>query len=262
MRAVTPGAISRTEAWWQTGPIGDPEYSRRGASHKYRVVYEADGHAEGYAVYRIKDDWDHRGPKSVLEVKEAVTTTPRALRGLWRYLFEVDLVRTVKAFRVPVPDPLQHILLEPRALGLVVNDGLWVRLVDLPAALAGRRYATTDSLVLEVSDGFCPWNAGRWRMETAGEPWEAQARVERTEDEPDLVLDTTDLAAIYLGGIRPTELAVAGRIEERILRRSPTRRRALRRRPHAVVRLDVLRLALQSRRLGDSSSCRSDGWGA
>jgi hypothetical protein len=79
MRSVTPGAISRTPPWWQTGPIGDPEYSRRGASHKYRVVYEADGKAEGYAVYRIKDDWDHRGPKSVLEEsKEAVTTTPRA----------------------------------------------------------------------------------------------------------------------------------------------------------------------------------------
>jgi predicted acetyltransferase len=223
MRSVTPGAISRTPPWWQTGPIGDPEYSRRGASHKYRVVYEADGQAEGYAVYRIKDDWDHRGPKSVLEVKEAVTTTPRALRELWRYLFEVDLVRTVKALRAPVPNPLQHILLEPRALGLVVNDGLWVRLVDLPAALAGRRYGRADSLVLEVSDAFCPWNAGAWRIETAGEPWEAVARVERTEDQPDLVLDTTDLAAIYLGGIRPTLLAVARRIHERTpgaLRRS------------------------------------------
>jgi predicted acetyltransferase len=114
-----------------------------------------------------------------------------------------------------VPNPLQHILLEPRAIGLVANDGLWVRLVDLPAALAGRRYAAIDSLVLEVSDGFCPWNAGAWRIETIGEPWEAVARVERTEDQPDLVLDTTDLAAIYLGGIRPTELAEAGRIEER-----------------------------------------------
>ncbi len=215
MRAVTPGAISRTTPWWQTGPISDPEYSRRGASHKYRVVYEAHGQAEGYAIYRIKDDWDHRGPKSVLEVKEAVTTTPRALRELWRYLFEVDLVRTVKALRVPVPNPLQHILLEPRALGLVANDGLWVRLVDLPASLAGRRYGTTDSLVLEVADGFCPWNAGRWRLETAGEPFGAVAQVERTDALPDLVLDTTDLAAIYLGGVRPTVLADAGRIDER-----------------------------------------------
>jgi predicted acetyltransferase len=215
MRVVTPGAISRTEAWWQTGPVGDPEYSRRGASHKFRVVYEADGRPEGYAVYRIKEDWDHRGPKSVMEVREAVTNTPRALHGLWRFLFDVDLVRTVKVFRQPVPNPLQHILLEPRALGLVVNDGLWVRLVDLPGALEARRYATADTLVLEVSDRFCPWNAGTWRIETAGEPWAAEARVTRTDTAPDLVLDTTDLAAIYLGGLRPVDLGVAGRIEER-----------------------------------------------
>jgi predicted acetyltransferase len=215
MRAVTPGAISRTEPWWQTGPLGDPAYSRRGASHKYRVVFEADGVAEGYAVYRIKDDWDHRGPKSVLEIREAVTNTPRALRGLWRYLFEVDLVRTVKAFRQPVPNPLQQILLEPRALGLVANDGLWVRLVDLPGALEARRYATADAFVAQVTDAFCPWNTGTWRVEATGEPWTAEARVERTTDAPDLVLDTTDLAAIYLGGVRPVDLGVAGRIEER-----------------------------------------------
>ena len=91
-----------------------------------------------------------------------------------------------------------------------------MRLVDLPAALQARRYATADTLVLEVTDGFCPWNAGT--LADRGDPGRrglADARVERTEDAPDLVLDTTDLAAIYLGGIRPTELAAAGRIEER-----------------------------------------------
>ena len=215
MRQVTPGAVSRSDAWWRHGPLSDPAYSRRGSSPKYRAVYEVGGAAEGYAIYRIKDDWDHRGPRNRLEVKEAVTLTPRALRELWRFLFEVDLVRTVKADRVPVPNPLQQILAEPRALGLIAGDGLWVRLVDLPAALTGRRYTTTDSLVLEVADDFCPWNAGRWRITTTGEPWAAVAQIERTESVPDLVLDTADLAAIYLGGIRPTELAAAGRIEER-----------------------------------------------
>jgi predicted acetyltransferase len=215
MRAQTPGALSRTEAWWVDGVLADPEYSRRGSSSKFRVVYEADGVAEGYAIYRVKADWDHRGPRSVLEVREAVTITPRALRELWRYLFEVDLVRTVKAHRVPVPAPLQHLLIEPRALGLVVNDGLWIRLVDLPAALQARRYGTADSLVLEVSDDFCPRNAGRWRVHASGQSGAATAGVTRTDEPADLVLDTSDLAAMYLGGTRPADLAAAGRIEER-----------------------------------------------
>ena len=214
MRAQTPGALSRSEAWWRSGVLADPEYSRRGSSRKFRAVYEADGVAEGYAIYRVKEDWDHRGPRNVLEVREAVTTSARALRELWRYLFEVDLVRTVKAGRVPVPAPLQHLLAEPRALGLVVNDGLWIRLVDLPAALEARRWGCADSMVLEVADDFCPWNAGRWRVHTRGDRGAAVAEVSRADDAPDLVLATADLAAVYLGGIRPADLAAAGRIDE------------------------------------------------
>lgn len=215
MRAQTPGALSRSEAWWLDGVLADPEYSRRGASSKFRVVYEAEGAAEGYAIYRVKDEWDHRGPRYVLEVREAVTTTARALRGLWRYLFDVDLVRTVKANRVPLPTPLQHVLAEPRALGLVANDGLWLRLVDLPAALQARRYGAADRIVLEVSDDLCPRNAGRWLVRTTGELGAAVADVSRTHEPADLVLDTADLAAIYLGGTRPADLAAAGRIEAR-----------------------------------------------
>ena len=36
--------------------------------------------------------------------------------------------------------------------------------------------------------------------------------VSRTEAAPDLVLDTADLAACYLGAVRPSELARTGRI--------------------------------------------------
>jgi predicted acetyltransferase len=213
MRRVTPGALSRSEAWWRTGPLSDPVY-RRDSGLKFRVVYEADGSPEGYALYRVKDQWDPRGPRSVLEVSEAVTVTPRALRDLWRFLFEVDLVRTVKASRVPLPFPLQLLLAEPRGLGLLARDGLWLRLVDLGAALSARSYATRDALVLEVTDEACPWNEGRWRIDTT-EDREAVARVDRADAAPDLVLDTADLAALYLGGVRASDLAQAGRVSER-----------------------------------------------
>ena len=217
MRRATPGALSRSEAWWRSGLVGDREYARRGAGPKFRYLYEAGGVAEGYAMYRVRSEWDHRGSKSVLEIYEVITLTPRALRDVWRFLFEVDLVRTVRAGRQPVPNPLQHLLAEPRALGLVAGDGIWLRLVDLPGALAARRYGAVDALVLEVADAFCPWNAGRWRLATAGEPGAAEGTATLTDAEPDLVLDTTDLAAAYLGGVRLADLALAGRIEERTL---------------------------------------------
>ena len=214
MRVSTSGAISRSDDWWTVGVLADPEYSREGMSEKYRVVYEVDGRAEGYAIYRLKPDWDSAGPKAELVVREAVTTTPRALRAIWRYLFDMDLVRTVKATRMAVPNPLQHVLAEPRALRLSVADGIWARLVDLPAALGARRYATSDALVLEVSDAFCPWNAGRWRISTSGPRDAAVAVVEATDDAAELALDTTDLAAAYLGGKRLLDLAAADRVTE------------------------------------------------
>ncbi|MEX1336319.1 MAG: GNAT family N-acetyltransferase, partial [Candidatus Limnocylindrales bacterium] len=50
MRLATPGAIDRPEDWWNISILADPEHSRQGMSEKYRVVYEADGKAEGYAI--------------------------------------------------------------------------------------------------------------------------------------------------------------------------------------------------------------------
>jgi predicted acetyltransferase len=215
MRRTTPGAVSRSEAWWRTGPLADREHARRGAGPKLRYLYEADGAAEGYVMYRVRPDWDHRGPKGVLDVVEVVALTPRAGRDVWRFLFEVDLVRTVRAGRLPVPLPMQHLLAEPRALGLHVGDGIWLRLVDLAAALAGRTYGGADELVLEVADPTCPWNAGRWLLATTGEAGSAAGTATRTERAPDLVLDTSDLAAIYLGGVRVAVLAESGRVTER-----------------------------------------------
>ena len=214
MRTSTPGAITRSEDWWKSLILADPEYGRRGTSEKYRVVYEPGGAAEGYAIYRVRQDWDHYGPKSVLEVQEAVATTPRALQAIWRYLFDVDLVVTVKALHLAAPNPLQHLLVEPRALGLVVSDGIWLRLVDLPEALQARRYSTADELVIDVADHFCPWNAGRWRIRTSGEAGAASASVQPTTDPADLAVDTTDLAAAYLGGARLLDLASVGRVTE------------------------------------------------
>jgi predicted acetyltransferase len=214
MRAVTPGALTRTSDWWRWGLLHDAEHMRRGAGPKFRYLFEVDGDAEGYAIYRPKGDWDDRGPKGKLLVVEAMALTPRAVRGVWGFLFGVDLMRTVNADRQPVPHPLQLALADPRALGLAAGDGIWVRLVDLPAALVARRYGAAGELVLDVTDAFCPWNAGRWRLVASGESGLAAAILERTDTPADLAVDATDLGAAYLGTFRLSELARAGRVGE------------------------------------------------
>ena len=84
-----------------------------------------------------------------------------------------------------------------------MGDGLWVRLVDVGAALAARTYPEDGDLVLEVGDEVCPWNAGRWRLDG-----------ERTDAPADLALDVATLGAAYLGGMRLAALAQGGRVEE------------------------------------------------
>lgn len=202
-----PGCFGRSPELWEAEVFYDPERWRHGASAAFYVVHETDGVADGYARYRVKNDWDDRGSNSTLQVGEVVGATPGARVDLWLYLFGIDLIRTIDAWNVPADDPLFLRLVEPRKLGFGLSDSLWLRIVDVPRALAGRGYAADGRIVLELTDEFCPWNAGRWLVEVE----DRRARVERTTADAEVALDTTDLAAAYLGAFTVGELLRAGR---------------------------------------------------
>ena len=203
-RAVSerPGMIIFSEAWWDFF-LADPETVRRGASAFFHVVYEQDGHASGYAIYRIRDH--------TLIVVGLVAETEEAYASLWRYCLDVDLMSTTQAYARAVDEALPWMLADPRRLQRLVRDHIWVRLVDVGAALSSRRYAQTARVVLEVRDSFCPWNEKTFDLE--GSDRDAVCRP--TSASPDLVLSAADLATVYLGAVNFTTLAHAGRAEER-----------------------------------------------
>jgi predicted acetyltransferase len=89
---------------------------------------------------------------------------------------------------------------------LRVGDGLWVRLVDVGAALSARTYVGDGAVVLEVEDAFCPWNAGRWKLD-GGE-------AKRTRAAADIACDVTALGSVYLGGFTFDQLLRGGRVDE------------------------------------------------
>ena len=91
-----------------------------------------------------------------------------------------------------------------------VGDALWVRLVDVPRALAARSYREPFEVVLEVADEVCPWNAGRWALRWDGET----ASCARTATPAGLELTAAELGAAYLGGTTLDQLARAGRVRE------------------------------------------------
>jgi predicted acetyltransferase len=210
VRGQQPGWLDRRDRWWDIR-LRDPEHWRDGATAlRYALYTGEDGRVTGYALYRIKSGWDSGRPGSEVQVFELAATTPQAYAAVWSFLSNLDLVAKVRKRIAPLDEPLQHLVLDPRAVRLEVFDGLWVRLADVGRALADRIYAAEVDAVLDVADDFCPWNAGRWRL--SGGP--AGAECAPTHDPADLTLSSTDLAAAYLGGTTLATLAAAGRVGE------------------------------------------------
>jgi predicted acetyltransferase len=202
--AETPGMFARTREWWDARVLSDPEFRRGGGGELQCVVVEVDGRVEAYGLYRLHISFDGGLPTGHTSVIEAMGSTPEATREIWRFLLDVDWMESIHAGLLPVDHPLFFLLAEPRRMGFRVGDGLWVRLVDVEAALAARSYGEGQSVVIEATDAFCPWNEGRYRIPGG----------ERTDDAPDLRVDVTSLGSVYLGGFTFAELVRALRVEE------------------------------------------------
>jgi predicted acetyltransferase len=206
----TPGMLARHESWWRDYRLADPEHWRFGAGPLFRAVWEDEnGEPQGYALYRLRSKWEGFVPSGTLESREAFGTTPQAWREVWRFLVGVDLVTTVKAWNLAPDHPLFMSVTEPRRLHGTVGDGLYVRLLDLPAALEARSYAADGTVTFDVRDAFCSWNEGTWTLRAD----DGRAGVEQGGD-PDLRLDVTELGSTYLGGWSFEALQRAGRVEE------------------------------------------------
>jgi predicted acetyltransferase len=213
--ARRPGMFARDERWWLRA-VRDLPSMRHGSSALRCVVAEDGDGVRGFARYSTKQSFDDDFGNGKVDVREVLAVDPAALAALYRYLFDLDLMGRTSLWNVPVDDPVMHWLQNPRQAKPESGDALWVRLVDLSAALTARTYSSDVDVVLEVDDQRCPWNAGRWRL--AGGP--GGATCTRTDDPADLTVAARDLGAAYLGGTSLAELAAAGRVSgpENLLR--------------------------------------------
>ena len=206
VRHEWPGMFSRSDIWWEHREIKDSEERREGAGPKRWVAYERDGSIDGYAAYRHKFAFDEGSSTGELRVIEALAATPNAERDLWGYLLAIDWKATVHASLLPPDHALFFLLANPRRLRYRMGDGLWVRLVDVGAALSGRKYSGDGAVVFDVHDEFCPWNEGRWKLE--------DGVAARTDEDADIALSAQSLGSAYLGGVPFTALGRSGRAEE------------------------------------------------
>jgi predicted acetyltransferase len=204
VRRGRPGMTSRSETWWADRQLRLPEHESE-APRRF-VVLELEGEPVAYAIYRTHFGFEAGSATSRLVVREALGSTPRATAAIWRFLLDVDWMATVEVAFAPPDHPLFLLLASPRRARYRMADALWLRLVDVGAALAGRAYGEGGPLVLGVRDAVCEWNDGRWKLE--------DGVCERTDAEPDLALDVSALGSAYLGAVSFMQLREALRMEE------------------------------------------------
>jgi predicted acetyltransferase len=204
VRAERVGEISPLPGKWDGLAANRMPADGSGPAH-HLVHRDATGAVDGAAIFRLP--WSPDPTRAgVLQVEAFEALTPDAYRALWSLLLDFDLTKRVVAARRPVDEPLRWMLTNPRALKLTrTRDNLWLRILDVRRALEARTYAATDSLVLEVHGSGC------WRLDAAPDG----AACTATDVEADLSLTVNELGSLYLGGVRASELAYAGRIVER-----------------------------------------------
>jgi predicted acetyltransferase len=215
LRAVRPGVVSRPESLFRCTLLTASQDTP--GAHRRVVVHDDErGRPDGYAIWTTEQSWRADGtPDSTLTLHELVAVDGAALRSLWSLVLGVDLVATIAVRNRPVDDPLPTMLADVRAAAVtLVRDGVWVRVLDVAAALAARRSLIDGGLVLEVvAPGGAPDPAaGRWRWESGP----AGSTCSRTDAPPRITLGLAELGALLLGGTSCRALHEAGLVDEHL----------------------------------------------
>ncbi|MET9324659.1 GNAT family N-acetyltransferase [Streptomyces sp. NPDC003038] len=217
-RALRAGRPTRGPERWRDEWLSEEDEDDEELSPPRIIVSGNPGEPiAGYVLYRTKPEAAGGGAGAVrtpglVRVDELEADTPAVAAALWACLAALDLTGKVSARGRPADDPLLHFAADRDQVRVTAQfPALWLRLVDVRAALTARSWAAPVEVVLEAADVRLPANAGRFRLKAGP----GGATYERTEAAPDLVLDVRELAACYLGGTRVTELVAAGLVAER-----------------------------------------------
>ncbi len=204
------GQVDRDHPWWDEHLGIDGWQVTHQLPHNY-LVHEGDDGPDGILAWTAKGEpGTSHPPLATVKVDGMFTATDIADRDLWAYLTGLDLVGRVE-LSGPVDEPINWLLTDARALRVTeIADHLWLKLLDVPAALAARRYAVPGELVLEIIDESEVSAGGRVRLTADGD----HAAAEPTAASPDLTLAQTALAAAYLGGVSLRAQTIAGTVTE------------------------------------------------
>lgn len=207
VRMHRPGMLERTGPWWQFGLLADTQdEGNRGVLFRF-AVHETGGSVDGYVAYRQKPK-EADPSEGIIEIVEMMATTPASHAALWRYVTQVEGYPNVEYGHQPVDDELRWLLVDPLHARSSLRTALWLRILDVESALAGRAYDTTGALRVQVTDPLYEENSGTYLLEVDRDG----ASCRRADTDADISMDISVLSSIYLGGRDVGSLARAGRI--------------------------------------------------
>ncbi len=230
-RLDVPGELQVWDGLWDTVLGLAPDLldtEARGTAERGRslrvVRYDDESAvAQGFVIYSVSGG-DPDFSAHHVDLRYLLAATDDAYLALWRFIVEMDLVTLVKATLLSVDEPLAWQLSDPRAATVTRDSHLWLRIVDVVAALEARQFGTAQlgaaraanavTIGLEVSDPL-DFTTGRYLLEVDEFSAGKVSRVnEFPTDAAALTLGITELSSIYLGGVSAATLVRAGRVQE------------------------------------------------
>ena len=210
-RVATPGMLDRSPAWWEHSVFPDEEWMRSGRTKRRYVVHDGPDGVDGYASYRLKYESAEGHDGGEVAVVELIATTSAAEASLWSYLTHIDGRPKTDTWNVRFDTPLFTMLREPRRVKVKrIHDTLWIRILDVEAALTGRRYEDDGEVSFRLRDPFRPNTDGVYHLVVDG----GTATVHRlgADAGSDLDMEIDVLGALFLGGGDAHSYAAANRV--------------------------------------------------
>jgi predicted acetyltransferase len=199
--ADRPGTLGRSDAWWSERHFLNVPLMRGKASRRRYVIARRAGEAIGYVVYRQRPGFQAGTPSGTTEILELIAADPHAEASLWRFIAGIDLFPKAYWEHAPIDTILPWVVADPRRVVRRRTDALWLRVDDVAATLAARRYQVDGELRLAISDTT-------WQLVVSG----GRAHCAQVDAEPELQLAPTALGSVVLGGVSLPLLARAGHI--------------------------------------------------
>lgn len=191
VEARNAGTLTRTPYFWERilGTSAETDNS-----HRWSVAHvNHGGIVDGIVTYDCKGAGDDWVPDAEVVVVDLAAATDEAEEALWHYCSTIDFARRV-TYETSPEVPLASWLTNPRAAKTRSTwDGMWARLLDVPAALSARTYPVPGTVVLQVTDDLA---GGTFALEVDAT---GNAECTPTTAAPDVVLGASDLATVWFG---------------------------------------------------------------